>query len=588
MATSPDDPTRDFQRTLLLIGDRRPEYQRRSNYYHGRNTEVIAHPQLERLLEHYGDGTHFGLTYCAVPVDALMDRVDLTGLTVPDDDEATKRLKAAFWDENDLDDDADDYHTKAGYLGDYYALIWPDDDEAEDVAASEKRTIDMLGKHPKNAGVLYDDENEREPIDFVFIWQSGKTTWRANQVYDDAVYEWIATDSKALTFDPQKWERVGDELGEDGVQMLAHEFGWPVIHFRPDSKPYGTPINIRGYGAQDAITKLNASDMATIDYVVLPQRYALLDPDAEEDDDIAEDFNDHEFVDGPAQDYDPSRMVNRKGGKLKALPGSTWLLRGVKTVGEFAPITGTPFQDREEFQIRSMAVLTGTPLYEFTPADTGGAPSGEARRRADGKITKHAKKVMGTFGAEWAKAGELALKMLNLADGKDVEAVWMPPEIATDKEGMELVSLKTENGVPITQALAEAGYTDEQITEWFPKGDKVRLTVDMLKNIGPAMQGLGQAITLGSASEDDVRKMLPWLLVGTAPEDAETKAEVALSVGATPVLEPTGKFNPDGTPEMAPPKGVTPPQLAPTAAAASATKAIAPPPGRAPAPFAKA
>jgi hypothetical protein len=354
-----------------------------------------------------------------------------------------------------------------------------------------------------------------------------------------------------------------------------------VLHFRPDSKPYGTPVNARGYGAQDAITKLNASDMATIDYVVLPQRYALLDPDAEEDDDIAEDFNDHELLDGPALDIDPSRMVSRQGGKLKALPGSTWLLRGVKTVGQFEPIQGTPFQDREEFQIRSMAVLTGTPIYEFAP-DEGAAPSGEARRRADGKITKHARKVMGTFGSEWSKAGELALKMLNLK-GKTVEPVWMPAEVSTDKEGMELVSLKTENGVPVVQALKEAGYTDEQISEWFPKSDKVMLSIDMLKNIGPAMQALGQSITLGSASEDDVRKMVPWLLTGAAPEDVESKSEVALSVGAAPVLQPTGELNADGTPVMAPPKGVTPPQLAPTAAAAAA--AAGKPTAAAPAPF---
>jgi hypothetical protein len=578
MAASPTDPElirRDFAKAFHLMHDKREEYGRRERYYKGTNTEVVATKQLELLLERYGNGQHFGLTYAAVPVDALIDRCDLTALTVENDDASTKKLKEAFWDENDLDDDADDYHVKAAYLGDYYALVWPDDDEAEDAT----RTIDVLGKHPLNAIVLYDEEAEREPVTFVFMWKVGKDTWRANQVYDDLVVEWIAVDSPKRPEKAEAFERVADEESDDGTRTVVNEWGWPVMHFRPDSKPYGTPVNIRGYGPQDAITKLNASDMATIDYMVLPQRYALLDPDAEADDDIAEDFNDHELLDGPAQDFDPSRMIQRAGGKLKSLPGSTWLLRGVKTVGEFAAMTGTPFQDREEFQIRSMAVLTRTPLYEFNPADSGTAPSGEARRRADGTITKHAKKVMSSFGSEWSKGGEVALKMLNIAEGKKVEPVWMPPEVATDKEGMELVGLKTANGVPVTQALAEAGYTDEQIKEWFPTGDEVHLTIDMLKSIGPAMQALGQAVTLGSASDEDIRLMVPWLLVGAAPEAAPPLNDVKLGIGldGQPIAAPVvpGAPTPPGVPP-APPKGLTPPQLAPTA--------LPPAPGKVPAP----
>lgn len=582
MADSPDDldaVRKHFAKTVNMIADKRETYAEREAYYRGTNGEVMASELLERAIGRYGNGKHFGLTYAAVPVDALMDRVDLSGLVVVDDEATSKRLKEALWDENDLDDEADDFHTKAGYLGDYYVLLWPDDDAGE----GEKRTIDVLGKHPKNAAILYDSMSERDPICFVFAWREGKDTWRANQVYDNIVYEWIAEDSTDMpegrTLD--KWLPVSDADAVDGRSTQVNEWGWPVMHFRPDSKPYGTPVNARGYGAQDAITKLNASDMATIDYIVLPQRYALLDPEAAEDDDIDQDFNSHELLDGPTQDYDPSRITSRQGGKLKSQPGSTWALRGVKSVGQFDPIVGTPFQDREQFQIRSMAVLTRTPLYEFMP-ESDNSPSGEARRRADGSITKHAKKITGSFGREWAKGGEIALKMLGIGDEKSVEAVWLPAEVSTDQEGITLISLKTQNGIPLEQALKEAGYTDEQVAEWLPNAaddEAVTISIDMLKTLAPALQALGQAVTLGSITAEDARIIIePWAK-GAAPEDAPPLNDVKLGVGldGLPVAPPVvpGAPTPPGVPP-APPKGVMPPQLAPTA--------LPPAPGKMPAP----
>src|SRR4051812_19813019 len=126
LAPRSDDPTDDLKdviedlgRGLKQLRTKRDEYEEREDYYHGRKREVITHPKLRTLLDRYGDA--FRLNYAAVPADALSDRVDLKGLTTGD--EALDRvLRERLWEPNGLEDDADDYHLHAFYLGDYYVI----------------------------------------------------------------------------------------------------------------------------------------------------------------------------------------------------------------------------------------------------------------------------------------------------------------------------------------------------------------------------------------------------------------------------------------------------------------------------------
>jgi hypothetical protein len=76
-----------------------------------------------------------------------------------------------------------------------------------------------------------------------------------------------------------------------------------------------------------------------------------------------------------------------------------------QAVGQFAPADPKGFLDPLTFQIRAGATLSRTPLYEFDLDGSGEQPSGEARRRADGPITKHAAKIKGQFGNVWSAIG---------------------------------------------------------------------------------------------------------------------------------------------------------------------------------------
>jgi hypothetical protein len=136
MSLSPgnvDDVTKDLARGLKVIQSKEKEYRRREEYYRGDRREIITHPKLKRLLAQYGDA--FRLNYAAVPCDAMMDRIDLMSLTTGDT-AIDALLRERLWMPNSLDDDSDDIHLHASYLGDYYVVAEYIATEEEDEADS--------------------------------------------------------------------------------------------------------------------------------------------------------------------------------------------------------------------------------------------------------------------------------------------------------------------------------------------------------------------------------------------------------------------------------------------------------------------
>lgn len=526
MAKAPSDDNdalkSDLGRALGELIDKAPEYQKRQERYDGLQGEVIAHPDLKALLEKYA-GDNFRLSIAAVPADVIADRVDLQALTA-NDDTIDKALATLLWEPNELDDDADDFHLKAAYLGDYYAIAWPqpteDDDDGSGAGAGS--VIELHGKHPTVARILYSRENARD-VDFgIFRWQVGKEKWRVNTYYDDVVVQWRAEASDGTK--AEQYELLLDDEGDP--DLIDNPYGFPMFHWRVDSKPYGRPVNLKAYGPQDAITKLVATHMATVDYQGFPQRYALLDPSREEGDDIADDFNEHGTI-------NDDRVDTTQQSKLKSKPGSAWLLEGVKAAGQFDPADPKTLLDPVDFYARKAAALCRVPVRYFGIDDQGNDPSGESRRREDAPLTKHAKKVAGSFGRTWQQVGAFALKVWGIGDGKVVRATWAPAELATDKEGMELVALKVKQGVPPRQALIEAGYPSKEVDKWLPEGtgdDPVQWSAELAVFLAPALQAFGQAVTLGAISADQAAAVLQRLL----PPRAEGSTEPQPALPAAP------------------------------------------------------
>lgn len=517
------------------IDAQRPSHELGQQFYDGSRQEVAASRAIRKLIER-NDGEKHTLSIAHVPVDALFDRVELQGVT--SEDEAANAILTAVQDANDLEDEYDDWHRKAGYFGDYYVIIDPAAiTPGEDGATVAPDDIDVVGKSPLDTIVIYDSKTSREALYGVTRWHD-TSGWHAIIFYDDCsvFLSASATTGKDEAPDATEWnyEVNQDDAGTlDAAALIetarpAHPGGRKlIVHMAVDSRPYGTPVHKKAYGPQESITKINAINLVNVDGQGLGARWALEEPGKEIDDDIDDDFG----TNGP--DTNAATGDGRTGvaGKAtRSVPGEIALLKGIKQVGQFDAADSTQFTGNLEWYIRITAVITGTPLFEFDLS--GEQPSGESRRRAEVRINKHARKVQRALGRAHEQIADVILALSGIE--APVTAIFLPVETSTDKEGFELIAQKIKTGVPIDQAFREAGYTDEQIGAWFPDGD-ANVNFDTLTTLASALQQLGQAKTLGVISEEDIRRLVPTVITAAINEGV---APAAPQAAVTAVVDP--------------------------------------------------
>jgi hypothetical protein len=211
-----------------------------------------------------------------------------------------------------------------------------------------------------------------------------------------------------------------------------------------------------------------------------------------------------------------------KASRVRAVPGAISLLRGVKQVGTFDPGEADPFLKNLDWYVRGMAVACGIALFEFDL--NGEQPSGESRRRAEGRANRTAAKIKRQAEAFFRDIADTILALAGIS-GR-VAVTFNPSETSTDKDGLELVSLKVKAGVPLRQALREAGYADELVREWYPDGAPA-ISPEVLTSLADALGKLGNAKTLGVITDDELRAMLPEILTAARNEGPAVPATEA-------------------------------------------------------------
>jgi hypothetical protein len=437
----------------------RPAYDQAEMYREGDAPEKFPSSDIQRLLK--GGSRDFHVNLAARPVDAVLDRLEIAAV-VCQPEEHTPTLQE-LWEANELDIEAPEIHDNALTYGDGYLFVWPSesssdaDDEGEENGepVAKGAGVDMFYNSPLSVRLLYDEENPRKKRLAIKAWCEGadesKRT-RVNLYYADHLEKWVTTQDAAKKSDDAltagDFEPYVDEHTDEHGHIDNPYGEVPFFHFRT-RRPYGRPVHKNAYGPQDALTKLITNQMAASDFAAFPQRYGLLDPGASEDDDL--DWGDDTESDPEDR---PSQMV--------AAPGSMWILRNYKTVGQFAPADVDAFLKPESAFMRFMAATTTTPMRWFDPS--GDVPSGESIRADDAPLVKKIGGFHRGLGATWKDACEFALRILGIKAKVTIQ--WAPAQTTGDLEYWQAVQAKQDAGVPVRQTLLEAGYTDAQVTAW--------------------------------------------------------------------------------------------------------------------------
>ncbi|MBK8305442.1 MAG: phage portal protein [Chloracidobacterium sp.] len=116
-----------------------------------------------------------------------------------------------------------------------------------------------------------------------------------------------------------------------------------------------------------------------------------------------------------------------------------------------------------------IASVTGTPLH-YLLQNTGGFPSGESLKKAETRFLAKVRDRQTSFGQVWADVMEFALRIEGRKTARLITE-WEDPAPMSEREVLENILLKKQIGLPVEQALLEAGYGEADVKE-------------MVKNLG--------------------------------------------------------------------------------------------------------
>ncbi|UYL87132.1 portal protein [Microbacterium phage OscarSo] len=503
---------RDIGRALEVMRKLEPGYTKAKKYGEGTAPEIAGSRVAQTIID---QAEAAPVSFAHIPVEVISEKVELASITAAE--AQAKAILDKWFDLNDIDDEAQDWIRQACMLGDFYVIIDPTEEDEDGRAIVE--TARALASSPFDTVVVYDRRTEREAQYGLHVWDAGSKNdprVRAMLYYDDASVKLISrAGSKGTTGGDFELDVDPDE--DDADAWIFHNGDRMLIsHLAIGGKPYGVPVHKKAWGPQDAITKISANNLVNVDAQGLPSRWALMDPAAELDDDIDDDFG----TDGPSSTTSDGLTKATAGpSRVRAVPGAIAMLRGVKQVGTFDQGSSDTFLKNLDWYVRAMAVATGIALFEFDL--NGEQPSGEARRRAEGRANRKAARIKRQAAAFFRDLADTVLALTGVVGTVTVN--FNPSETSTDKDGLELVALKVKAGVPVRAALLEAGYSAEQVEEWYPTGAPA-VSPDLLTVLATALNALGNAKTLGVITDDELAAMLPEILTGARGEGPTVEA----------------------------------------------------------------
>jgi hypothetical protein len=447
---APDEQATGELDTLLdaldALDEANDDYEQARRYYEGTVPEYFASPRLRRAMMR--TGIAFRFNFAKVPVDAVVERLQLAAVTCATDSAADAALRD-IWLRNKIALQSRQFIRRACEFGDAYVMVWPSPDT--------DGAVDVFYNSPQCARVFYDPENPLRKSHAIKRWEvDGRT--RVDVFYPDRIEKWI-TRPKAKGDRAQDWEQYTDQPGDSWP--YDNPFGEiPLFHFRTD-QPYGCPEHKGFYGPQDAITKLIVNHLAGVDYQAFPQRYALMDPDTDTSEAAEADEDVFAFPDdGTGATVPPAGEAR---SQFSADPGSVWYMKGLKGVGQFETADHHNFTDPMLVYLRMGAEITNTPLHRIDP--TGEHPSGESLRTAEAPFVHKVEDRQLSFGDTVREMFGFALRCAGHT-AAEVTVRWTPAQTVNDLEGWQTVQAKITAGVPPRQAFLEAGYSDEQCDKW--------------------------------------------------------------------------------------------------------------------------
>lgn len=514
---------------LIDLAEGQVEEQARTleyrEYYDGEHEVMLNERQKEFLGQ--ANANKFRLNQCPLVVDSLVDRLNLTGFeeiaanvepgqAEADEDIAPQtgfiEFAQRIWEMNRMDAGQEDIYRQAGIDHRTY-IILDIDRESGEITLNHNDAF-MSGK----AGG--DDEGIK--LHYATRRRAGRPLfatkrWAVRQGEDAGYKRYFVVyyPDRIERYYQDDRERDGGRFGEIGWKQDVPREGpmagiWPTPWVDAEGLPLGIPVveytNGRHSELHEVLPLQRALNKSVVDLIAAADDsgFGILfasgwTPTSDGKPLVLDDRGNVTSGNEPLN-KEPGVMfyTTNPDGTLIRVPGDD-LTRLIQVV------------DRH---ILSIAQVSRTPVTNFQLF--GQIPAEGTQKQLDGGLVAKAKSRQRTYGNAWEDvmylARRIALGAPVFEDGElrghglavyepfqlnfetRLSALWADAEIRNEKEHLETLQLKKALGVPPKQIFLEAGYDEQQASEFAAEAETRRLAVVAATMEQPSNNGDGGAV----------------------------------------------------------------------------------------------
>ena len=429
-------------------------YAKAERYYHGNHDLAFA---TDKFRNAFGSlFREFALNLCPAVCESVRDKLRVVGFGVDCVGTQAASLHGStehalsvrsdvnrIWNANRMRIRAGEVHKEALICGDAYMIVWPD-------AAGNAV---MYPNRAASVTVTYDDEQPGRIVRAAKYWRGADKRIRLNLFYPDRIEKYVSKEtSEGALFDATEFVpfvqsarfSVSSTTGEGQAEActLNNPYGVvPVFHFANNAGigEFGRSELDAAMPIQDGLNKSMLDMLVAMEYSAFRQRWAAgIEVEIDNDGKVVPPFTagvDHLWI---SQNADA-------------------------TFGDFATANLEQFLKVKDSFRGDIASVTGTPLHYFMQSQTRNTASGEALRKAETRFIAKVRDRQESFGQIWADAMQFALTIEGKGSGVQLITDWEDPAPMSDKEFLENILLKKQIGLPVEQALIEAGYGEADV-----------------------------------------------------------------------------------------------------------------------------
>lgn len=405
-----EDPQFSHLRNVLALS--RSQTKLYNDYYEGIHTLQQLGLAIPEELKRFT----VMVNWPRVTVDAVEQRLDVTGFRMPGTDQADAALWD-IWQYNNMDERSGFAHTDALAIGRSYVCVGSNAEDPDYPIVTVESPHEMVAirdprTHRVTAGLR--------------LYGAGLAVTGA--VVDNRATLYLPNETRWLILDGGQWV---DEYDPD-----IHNLGTvPVVPFVNRNRATRTSTNtLEGVSemfdvipiADSASRALTNAQLAT-ETVAVPQKYVL-------------GMSKGDFVDGA-------------GNPLPvwaAYFGSVWANQNKDaTVGQLPSADLGNFEQMIDMYSRLASGITGLPI-EYFGLKTANAPTAEGQRAGDTRLIKKAERRQTTFGNSWEATNSLVLRFRDgewNTDARRMETLWVDAGTPTRAQVTDAVVKEYASGL---------------------------------------------------------------------------------------------------------------------------------------------